>query len=47
MYVTVDFRFGPRNMTSNFLGPIKRNQRSNIFKFLYITQLSYKRMFHD
>jgi len=44
--VTADFRIGPRNMTSNFLGPIDWNQRSHKYKFLYITQLSYKRMYH-
>jgi len=34
-------------MTSNFLGHIQWNQRSHIFKFLHVTQLSYKRMFHN
>jgi len=47
MYVTADFRFGPRNVTPNFLGPIKWNQRSHIFKILYFTQLSYKRIFDN
>ena len=42
-----DFRFGPRNVTWNFLCPIKWNQQSHTFKFLYITHLSYKRMFHN
>jgi len=33
--VTADFRFGSKHMTSNFLGPVKWNQWSHIFKFLY------------
>jgi len=45
--VNAEFRFGPRNMTSNFLSPLKWNQRSHRSKFLYITQLSYKRMYHN
>jgi len=47
IYVTADFRWGPRNIRWTFLGPIKWNQRSHMFKCLYITQLSYKRMFHN
>ena len=47
IYVTADFRLGPRNMASNFLGPIKRNQRSHEYKFSYITHFSNKRMFHN
>ena len=34
-------------MTWNLLGPIKWNQRSHMFRFLYITQLSYKWMSHN
>jgi len=30
-----DFRFGPRNMTSKFLGPIKWNERSHIQILIY------------
>jgi len=44
IYVSADFRFGPRKMTSNFRVPIKWSQRSHIFKFFYITQLLYKRI---
>ena len=47
IYVTADVRFGPRNMTWKILSPIQWNQQSHMFKFLYITQLSYKRMFHN
>ena len=47
IHVTADFRFGPRNMTANVLGAIKWNQRSHMSKFLCITQLWYKRMFHN
>jgi len=36
-----------KNIRWTFLGPIKWNQRSHMFKCLYITQLSYKRMFHN
>ena len=50
-YKTTDVNNRPRNTLSKFVGPIKWNQRSHIFKVVYVSQLLFiqnsKRMCHD